>query len=229
MVSWSAGRTLASAAALTTAAALLPASGASGHASGIVPQARLSADGQQVAMHWWAAGDDVADIGVGLGLLPEEASLAFLGIGDAYPTPEEEAAFARSEALHAYLLDNVEVSQDGARCDAAVAVSDEVFAEGVRYTFTCPEVVEQVAVSISLLHDLDERFRTYSIDGTVWTAIHSIRHPEHVWDATLAASSSADAGGRALLVGGVGVLLVGGGAGLWISRGAERRRTASQR
>jgi hypothetical protein len=222
MVRWSVRRAFACTAVVAVAATLLPAAAAFGHASGIVPQARLSADGHEVSVHWWAAGDDVADIGVGLGLLPEEASLAFIGIGEAYPTPAEEAAFARSDALHAYLLDNLEVSQDGVACEPSLTVPDEVFSEGVHYAFTCPEIVEQVAVHISLLHDVDERFRTYSVDGTVWTEIHSVRHPEHVWDATLAAPG-AGGGDRTLLFAGLGILLGGGGAGLWVARSGSGR------
>lgn len=210
-----------------TVALLLPASAAFAHAGGTVPQARLSADGPRVLVEWWAAGDDVSDIGVGLDLLPEEASLAFQGVGDAYPTAEQERRFARSAELRAYLLDNVQVIQDGEPCDATVFVPDEVIAEGVRYEFICPQQVEQVSVRITLLHDRDEQYRTYSIDGTIWSEIHTVHHPEHVWDATLVPATK-EADGLPLLVAGIGLVGVGGGVVLWWTRATVGNRSGSQ-
>jgi hypothetical protein len=196
--------------------ALLPVSAASGHASSIVPHARLSAEGRQVFVEWTAAGDDVADIGVGLGLLPEEAALAFQGVGDAYPTTAQETRFARSDELESYLLDNVRVAQRGQPCDAQVSVPDEIIAEGVRFVFTCPQEVEQVSLRITMLHDRDETYRTYGIDGTIWDAMHTVDQPEHRWDATLVAHDTQPSG-QPLLLAAIAVALVGGGAALkWL-------------
>jgi len=224
---WSMMRWGAVAIASFAAALLLPASAAFAHAAGTVPQARLSADGPRVLVDWWAAGDDVAEIGVGLDLLPEEASLAFQGVGDAYPTAEQETRFARSAELRAYLLANMGVTQDGEPCDATVFVPDEVIAEGVRYEFTCRRPVEQVAVRITLLHDRDEQYRTYSIDGTVWSEMHTVDRPEHVWDATLVPTTR-EADGLPLLVAGIGLVVVGGGVVLWWTRASVGNRSGDR-
>jgi hypothetical protein len=204
--------------------ALLPVSAAFGHASSIVPHARLSAEGRQVFVEWTAAGDDVADIGVGLGLLPQEAALAFQGVGDAYPSTAQETRFARSDKLESYLLDNVHVAQQGRPCEGQVSVPDEIIAEGVRFVFSCPEQVEQVSVRVTMLHDRDEMYRTYSIDGTIWDAMHTVDQPEHVWDATLVAHDTQPSGQPLLFVG-IAVALVGGGVALrWLRPIRSRRR-----
>jgi hypothetical protein len=160
--------------------ALLPASAALGHASSMLPHARLSSEGRQMFVEWTAAGDDVADIGVGLGLLPPEAALAFQGIGDAYPSTAQETRFARSDELESYLLDNLRVIQQGQPC------------------------------------------RTYSIDGSIWDAMHTVDDPEHLWDATLLADDTRSSG-QPLLFTGMAVALVGGGSVLWWMRPARSR------
>lgn len=136
--------------------------------------------------------------------------------------------FARSAELRAYLLDNLQVSQDGEPCDATVSVPDEVIAEGARYEFACPQQVEQVAVRITLLHDRDEQFRTYSIDGTIWSEMHTVDHPEHVWDATLVPTTR-EAAGLPLLVAGIGLVVIGGGGALWWIRTTVGNRSGDQR
>jgi hypothetical protein len=202
--------------------ALLPASAALGHASSMLPHARLSSEGRQMFVEWTAAGDDVADIGVGLGLLPPEAALAFQGIGDAYPSTAQETRFARSDELESYLLDNLRVIQQGQPCEAQVSVPDEIIAEGVRFVFTCPQEVEQVAVRVTMLHDRDEMYRTYSIDGSIWDAMHTVDDPEHLWDATLLADDTRSSG-QPLLFTGMAVALVGVGSVLWWMRPARSR------
>lgn len=173
-------------------------------------------------MEWWAAPDDVAEIGVGLGLLREGASLALRGAGDRYPSVEEVTRFARSAELESYLLDNVQVSQDGQPCDAQVTVPDEVIAERIHFAFLCPQRVEQVSVRITLLHDRDEMFRTHSIDGTIWSPVHTVHQPEHVWDATLV-GTAAEADGLPLRWAGVGIVLAASGPVLWWMRSGSRR------
>ncbi|WP_052665019.1 hypothetical protein [Nitriliruptor alkaliphilus] len=210
------------AAALAWAAVLLPGSAAFGHPSGVVPQARLDAEGRQVSVEWWAAPDDVADLGVGLGFLGDGAPPALRGETDDLPSAEEVTRFARSTELETYLLDNVQVSQDGHPCDARVTVADDVLVESVRYSFRCPQTVEQVAVRITLLHDRDELYRTYSIDGTIWSPVHTVHQPEHVWDATLV-GADAGAGWRHLRWAGVGLVLATCGAVLWWMRPGDRR------
>lgn len=198
-----------------------------GHASSTIPHARLSAHDHSVEMEWTAAGDDVAEIGVGLGLLPEEAPLAYQGIGDDYPTDGELATFARSALLHAYLLDNVEVRQDGRPCAAEVIVPDTVVAEGARFAFTCPDPVEVVDVRITLLHDRDPAYRTYSSDGTLWDAIHTADDPEHRWDATLVSAEGGQRHWSRLPAGLALVALTIVGALYWWRRGHGRTGTAS--
>jgi hypothetical protein len=158
------------------------------HASSQLPHARLAAQGNEVRVEWTAAADDAADIGVGLGLLREDAMWAFLGEpGAAFPTEEEVHAFSNAPQLRDYLLTNVEIRQHGEPCDASVSTTDDFLVDGASFVFRCPERVETVEVAITVLHDRDPLYATYSVDGTVQYAVHSVAEPVHQWDFTLAA------------------------------------------
>jgi hypothetical protein len=175
--------------ALVTLAVVLPAAGAWGHAAGELPRARLSSEGQQIVVEWTAPEDDAADVGVAVGLLTEDAVVAFLGgPASGLPTEEEVRALTRSEELRAYLLDNVQVHQDGHACAAEVDPGEDFLVDGARFVFTCPEEVEEAHVRVTMLHDRDELYATYSVDGTSQYAVHTSKQPEHPWDFTLAAA-----------------------------------------
>ena len=207
---------------------VLPATGALAHASGQLPHARLSAEGEQVVIEWSAAPDDAVDIGIGLGLMPEEAMLAYLGgpVED-YPTEEEIEAYSRSPQLRAYLLDNVEVTQDGRTCAGEVEPAEDFSIDGARFAFTCPEPVETVDVRITLLHDRDERYVTYSVDGTLQDAVHTSQQPEHEWDFTLAGSQQSTT--EPVLYAGLGgVALALLGVGWWLRPRSRRRQRGAR-
>jgi hypothetical protein len=204
---------------------VLPAAAAWGHASGELPRARLSSEGRTVFLEWTAPPDDAADVGVAVGLLPEEAVVALLGASDeGLPTDQQIRELSRSDELRAYLLDNARVTQHGRSCDAEVEPGADFLTDGARFVFTCPDPVAEAQVEVTILHDRDELYATYSVDGTSQYAVHTTRQPEHPWDFTLAAEERT-ALEPALLVGGVTVAVVIGGA-LWSlgARGDRRGR-----
>jgi hypothetical protein len=117
-----------------------------------------------------------------------EAMLAYLGgPAEDYPTEEEIRRFSSSEELRVYLLDNVQVTQGGRTCPGEVEPVEDFLAEGAAFVFTCPEPVEQAHIRVTMLHDRDELYATYSVDGTIQYAVHTSGHPEHLWDFTMAA------------------------------------------
>lgn len=201
---------------------------ASAHSSGQLPNATLRADGRTVVVEWTAAADDTADVGVALGLLPETAVDAYLGTGpfDDIPTPAQVERLSQSHALREYLLERIQVRQHGVACTGTAQPAADFISDGARVTFTCAEPVDQVALRITVLHDRDPGYATYSVDGTQWYALHTTTMPEHTWDAA-AARGSRGAGP----VVGVGAALIGvvalGGLGLRLSR-APRRRASLQ-
>lgn len=210
-----------------------------GHAGSELPNMHWSADGEVVTGTWTGPPDDAAWIGESIGALPEGAMDAYLGGPlDTYPTEDEIAAFSRSPELEAYLLERVRVRQDGVDCDGQVTPADDFVADGATFRFACPAEVRTVDITISILHDKDPAFRTFSGDGTVQYALHTGDAPEHPWDFTLAASDAERGGplsrvlaaftsGQApvvlTLVGGAAVVLAGVIGALRLAGGGRRR------
>jgi nickel/cobalt transporter (NicO) family protein len=145
-------------AVLLTAAVLGGSAGqAAAHPLGLPAFARITAgeDGT-VTVVWNAAADDVAALAGGLGVDVGEGGLL---------TREQDAALSDSPALTAALRDGVTLSQDGVACPAEVEVTSLV-EQGATLRFTCPQPVREVVVRVTLLHDLDERYRTLGVAGT---------------------------------------------------------------
>lgn len=162
---------------------------AAGHAAGVPPHARLHADGPTVHMELTSASDDAALIGSSLGLLPQGSMEWYLGEAhDGPPTDEQIAAFSASSELRDYLLEHVEVRQDGKRCPGQADPAKDFILDGAELRFTCPEPVEQIDLRITILQEQDPAYRTYSVDGTIQTYTHTSAQPEHRWDFTLSRS-----------------------------------------
>ena len=182
-----------------------------GHAGGMPTHAKLSAEGEVVHVELVSAPDDAALMGSTLGLLPDGAMEVYLGASDdELPSDAEIRAFSASPELREYLLEHVEVHQDGRRCDGDAAPAEDFVMDGAELRFTCPEPVEQATISITLLHDQDPAYRAYTVDGTIQSYTHTAAQPEHEWDFTLAAAS--DPGVPTALWGGlalVGLAAVG--------------------
>lgn len=187
-----------------------------GHAAGELPHARLSAQGAQVTVELTAAPDDAADVVVAAGLWPEEVFLAYLdvlfgGSTDQLPDAAEIAEVSRDPALARYLEDRVTIRQQGRACPGEAEVAANYIEDGATLTFTCPDPVTEAEVEITLLHDRDPAYRTFSVDGTAQYAVHTAARPAHPWDFTLAHQAEGGVRVAALLVG-AAVVLLGAGA-----------------
>lgn len=170
-----------------TAALALTGPPADAHPGGgfAPPHARLSAEGNVVTVHWYAPPDDAAHVGEAIGHFPPGTMEAFLvGPDDSLPTDEEIRALSDSPELEAYLLEHIQIRQDGVPCPGEVDVGEDFLADGAELHFRCPETVEEVDVRVSVLHDQDPRYDTFGVDGTVWTVLFTSAQPEHPWDAT---------------------------------------------
>ncbi|MFP5219771.1 MAG: hypothetical protein ACLGIG_08540 [Actinomycetes bacterium] len=152
---------------------LVPAAVATAHPLGLPAFARVVATSPtDVVVAWTAAPDDVAALARSLGL-PD--------VGGAL-TREQDTALAQGEELASYVADRLEVRQDAVACPARLSAGESVVASGLTIVATCPEPVDVVDVRITLLHDLDERYRTLAAaagpDG-VTRAMFTVTEPEH--------------------------------------------------
>lgn len=187
-----------------------------GHAAGELPHARLSAEGAQVTVELSAAADDAADVVVAAGVWPEEVFLAYLdvlfgGSEDQLPDAGEITAVSRDPALARYLGNGVTIRQQGRPCPVEVDVAENYIEDGATLTFTCPDPVTEAEVEITLLHDRDPAYRTFSVDGTAQYAVHTAERPAHPWDFTLAQQGGGGVS-VAVLLAGAAVVLLGAGA-----------------
>jgi hypothetical protein len=195
---------------------------AAGHASGELPHARLSSSGTLVDIELTMAADDAALIGEVVGQLQDGAMASYLGGPiEAMPTDDEVRTFSASSELRAYLLEHVAVRQDGQPCDGTADPAEDFLTDGAIVRFRCPSVVTEADVRITLLHDEDPAYRTYSVDGTIQYAVHSPSEPEHRWDFTLAKQEGGGSVPVALWAGLVGVTVP-----MVAILGRRRRRTA---
>jgi nickel/cobalt transporter (NicO) family protein len=172
-------------ATLVVALLLLGAAPAAAHPLGLPAFARITADpAGTVTVRWNAAADDVAALAASLGV--DVAPGALL-------TREQDAALSSSPTLAAALRDGIAVEQDGAPCEAEVAVTSLV-EQGAEVRATCPGS-GAVTVRIALLHDIDERYRTLGVAGTAEgteRVMFTVAAPVHRLD--LDPSAAADVG-----------------------------------
>jgi hypothetical protein len=228
--------TLVAAGAVAIALTVLTTTAAWAHASSELPHARLSAAGTTVTVVWTAAADDAADVAVAAGVWPEEVALAYLDVAfggdlDLLPSAAEVARASDDPALQRYLEERVRILQDGAPCPGSANPAADFVADGATIVFECPEPVTEAEVEISLLHDRDPAYRTFSVDGTQQYAVHTAGQPAHPWDFTLAQQGSSAVPITVLLLG-AGVIAVVGGAvayRVWAVGPGRRRASGSSR
>lgn len=164
---------------------------AEGHSSGELPHARLSAEGRVVSVEVTMAADDAALIGTLVGHFPEGTMEDYVaGRFERWPEDAEILAMSASAELRDYLLEHVAIDQDGRSCAGEARPATDFLEDGAVLRFTCPQEVTEAVVRITILHEEDPAYRTYSVDGTNQYAIHSPAAPEHAWDFTLARQSA---------------------------------------
>ena len=160
--------------AAMAAAALAAATPAGAHPLGLPSFAQITLDaGGEATVVWNAAPDDVAALARSLGVSVAEGQAL---------TREQDAAFSQSPQLRAALLDGLTMTQAQGECPARVEVSSLV-ERGATVTFSCAAPTAPVAVGISLLTGIDERYRTLAVAGTVdgpQRFMFTTAQPEHV-------------------------------------------------
>jgi hypothetical protein len=222
--------------ALAAAAALGGGARAWAHPFGPPPTALLTVVEDAVVVEWRSAADDAAAIGVALGFMDVTVLDAYLEAPtQVAPSAADEEALAASTELRAYLLEHIAVRQDGVPCEGAVVDASDFVHGGATVVHRCPEPIRRVEVTLSMLHDVHEAYRTFAVtasdEADPAQAVFTVAEPVHVFDfsgssgtgeAATPTTGSSAGGGGALALGALGaVLLVGLAGGLVLARRAR--------
>jgi hypothetical protein len=170
---------------------LLAAAPALAHPWGPPATAVVAVEGSEVAIEWRAEFDDAVALGVALGLLhPTAINWDWDGL-----STDDRAmvgdALSQAPALHAYLLESIQVRQDGAMCEGAVHLDEDFLSSGARVVYRCPHRIDAVSVRITMLHALHEDYRTFAHargEARPRQQVFTATDPEHRW--TFGASDS---------------------------------------
>ncbi len=163
----------------------LVASPAAAHPFGPPPTARISAEGRTVTVAWSATPDDAVAIGENLGIMPPGSVAAYRqeGAAQVAPSSEDEARLSASAELVEYLTDNITVEQDGTPCEPTVPAIDDFVHAGARVVARCPIAVERATLRITMLHDINEAYRTVGIGRRTDPAqsVFTVAAPQLEW------------------------------------------------
>jgi ABC-type nickel/cobalt efflux system permease component RcnA len=150
------------------------AAAAGAHPLGLPAVAQITATEQhEVRIRWNAASDDVAALARSLGIAVPDGALL---------TREQDAELAASTRLRDSVLAHMSVRQDGAVCPAVLDPTPSVVTYGFTVRAQCAGPVADVDVSITLLHELDERYRTLggaTGPSGATNAMFTAAQPEH--------------------------------------------------
>lgn len=201
---------------LGAGAGLAPAPAAA-HPFGPPPRATISAHDDVVRVDWEAEADDAAMVAARVGLVSEDIAPAYLE-GDDSLIPDEATrrALLESPALTDYLLEHITVRQDGSECDARLVEPSDFLFDGVSTEHRCADTVTTVDVSVTLLHEEDERYRTFGIgDGLEPDlAAFTASSPTHTWSTVVEEGAARWPLGAGVTAAAAGV----GGLGFLVSR-----------
>ena len=176
------------------------------------------------------AADDLTLLGIHLGVLPADRVM----LDGAIEYDDGDAALVQqAPQVHTYLLEHVEVSNDGRDCPGSVEASGDLIADGADLVFTCAQPAASATVTVSTLTDLHPAYRTLATGPDGQHQVYGADAPTHAWSlgtsTTTAAGSTTTASSTgssaALQIGGVlGAVLLVAVAGSLVAR---RRRRAT--
>lgn len=166
-------------------AGVLTATPVAAHPFGPPPTARITAQGRTVTVEWSATPDDAVAIGERLGIMPPGSVAAYRqeAAAQVAPSGQDEARLSASPRLAEYLTERITVAQDGRPCDATTAPIPDFVHAGARVVATCPARIQEVTLSITMLHDINDAYRTVGI-GTQSDppqGVFTVAAPEQVW------------------------------------------------
>jgi hypothetical protein len=174
---------------VVVAALFTGAGSAAAHPFGPPPTALVAARGDSVFIEWAAAPDDAMVVGMAIGVVSDDNIDEYLeGPVQVAPPQEVEERLDESDRLVAYLLENIDVEQDGQACEGTVVQVEDFLRQGARLVYECPQDVERVDLSVTVLHDVHEAYRTFAItegDGAPSQSVFTTTDPSQTWDFTV--------------------------------------------
>lgn len=186
------------------------------HPYGPPPRATIGADGRSVTVEWTVAADDAFSLGEHLGLVDEGTARRQVA-GILIPEEQERIAdeLAGAQPVVDYGKERVAVWQGDLRCQLEKVDADDLVRDGARYEFACPERVGDVDVTLTLMHDIHEAYRTFASaerDATPKRAVFTADDPTQRWRLNDEGGSAVGLGGglagaAALAIGGMAAAL----------------------
>lgn len=158
---------------------------AAAHPFGPPPTARISAQGRTVTIEWSATPDDAVAIGEVLKIMPPGSVAAYRqeGAAQVAPSGQDEARLSASPQLARYLTERIVVTQDGQPCEAEVPPPTDFVHSGATVVAACPEPVSEATLRITMLHDINDAYRTVGIGTRTVPAqsVFTLAAPEATW------------------------------------------------
>lgn len=205
---------------------LLSAAPAAAHPFGPPPTATISAQGRTITVDWAATPDDAVAIGEQLGVMPAGSVAAYRqeSAAQVAPSSADEARLSASPLLVDYLTQHITAEQDGVACAPQVPPVADFVHRGARVQLTCPAPVETAVLRITMLHELNDAYRTVAV-GTRTDpaqAVFTTAAPQHEWRFGVKTGSGPGLGG-VLAIG-----LAGGAVAAGATIAVQRRRTRDE-
>ena len=202
---------------------LVSAAPAAAHPFGPPPTARIRAQGRTITVEWVATPDDAVAIGERLGVMPAGSVAAYRqeSAAQVAPSSADEARLSASPLLVDYLAAHITAEQDGARCTPRVAPVADFVHRGARVQLTCPRPVDTAVLSITMLHELNDAYRTVAVGTATDPAqtVFTTSAPRSEWRFGVAAGGGRPGPGGVLAIG-----LAGGLAAAGATIAVQRRR-----
>ncbi|MEU8264986.1 hypothetical protein AB0C02_30780 [Micromonospora sp. NPDC048999] len=225
----SAARAVALAACAVTASITAVPAPAAAHPFGDPQTVAIARDEQRpevVRVRWRVGGtDDLALLGVSLGLLPRDRVMAD---GAVEYRHTDAALIGSSEELAAYLLQQITVTDRERPCAGAVEPPKALARIGATVDYTCPGPVGMVTVAVRMLTDLNPAYRALATGPHGQRAVYGSGEDSHDWVLTGARATGSTSPGRSATVQiaavAVGTLLAAALMMWWRSR---RRRAVA--
>lgn len=196
---------------------------AGAHPFGPPPTATVSAEGRRITLDWSATPDDAVAIGELLGVMPAGSTEAYRqeSAAQVAPSAADEARLSGSPRLRQYLVNNIAVIQDGNPCRATVPAIPDFVHAGARIVLDCPAVVEQVDLRITMLHDVNDAYRTFAVGESTapGQSVFTVAEPQHTWRFGVEATGG---GTTPTLLAVIAATLVAGAAVLLLVRRRKR-------
>lgn len=186
------------------------------HPYGPPPRATIRADERRVTVEWTVAADDAFSLGEHLGLV-EEGTARRQVAGILIPEEQERIAdkLADAQPVVDYGKERVAIWQGDLRCQLEQVDADDLVRDGARYEFACPEPIGDVDVTLTLMHDVHEAYRTFASadgDATPKRAVFTADDSTQRWRLNDGGGSAVGLGGglagaAALAIGGMAAAL----------------------